>query len=412
MRNILVASLTLMALAAVGSGEDWPQFWGPNRDGITSETNLMHAFPPEGPKVLWTVKLGQGYGGPSIQGGKVYVLDRVADKEEVLRCLDLQTGKEEWTCGYEAPGKVDHNGSRSSPTVDDKYVFTVGVFGRLTCFSKDTHKIIWSKELLKDYGGKLPAWAVAQSPAMYKDSVIVAPQSPSVGLVAYEKGTGKELWKSKPIGKMDYSSPRIVKLLGADQVIMMNGQRVVGANPDTGEILWQYDGLPVNVASVPCPTPIGDGRFFVSGGYNAGCAMFKVEKTGEKFTVTQVFKNGSVNAHIHNAILYKDYLYVLGNTNNSRDGLVCLDLEGNVKWKTGKGTFDKGNYVLADGVLYIMDGASGVLKILDPTPEGYKELSQTKVLEGKEIWGPMALSDGKLVCRDQGQMKCLDIKAK
>jgi outer membrane protein assembly factor BamB len=399
-------------IASTALAADWPQIEGPDRNGLSAETGLLHAFPEGGPKVLWTVKLGEGYGGPSIRDGKVYVLDRQEDQREVLRCWDLASGKEEWSAPYDAPGTVSHNGSRSIPTVDEKYVFTVGVFGDFTCFSRTEHKIVWQKNILKEFEGKKPQWAVAQSPLLYKDWVIAAPQSPTAGVAAFEKATGKVVWQSKPMGKMDYCSPFVTQLAGQDQIVMENGTRVVGVDPTNGEILWTYEGLPVKVAQVPPPTPIGDGRFFVSGGYDAGCAMFKVEKKDGKFAVAELFKNMNCNSHIHNMVLYKGYLYASCNTNSKKDGLVCLDLDGNVKWKTGSSpNFDKGNFIFADGVMYIMDGAGGQLRIVDPTPAGYKQLAEAKLLEGKEIWAPMALSDGKLVCRDQGQMKCVDLKA-
>ena len=412
MTRTAIALATFGLVASMALAADWPQFQGPDRNGLSAETGLLHAFPAGGPKVLWTVKLGEGYGGPTIRDGKVYVLDRQEDKREVLRCWDLVTGKEEWSAAYDAPGTVSHNGSRSLPTIDDKYVFTVGVFGDFTCFSRAEHKIVWQKNILKDFDGKKPQWAVAQSPLLYKDWVIVAPQSPTVGVAAFEKATGKVVWKSKTMGKMDYSSPLVTQVAGQDQVVMENGSRVVGVDPTNGEILWTYEGLPVKVAQVPPPTPIGDGRFFVSGGYNAGCAMFKVEKKDGKFAVTELFKNMNCNSHIHNMVLYKGNLYASCNTNERKDGLVCLDLDGKVKWKTGNSpNFDKGGFLFADGVMYIMDGAGGQLRIVDPTPAGYKQLAEAKLLEGKEIWAPMALSDGKLVCRDQGQMKCVDLKA-
>jgi outer membrane protein assembly factor BamB len=412
MTRLAIALGMFGLVASMAAAADWPQFQGPDRNGISPETGLLHAFPEGGPKVLWTVKLGVGYGGPAIRDGKVYVLDRQEDQREVLRCWDLATGKEEWSAPYDAPGTVDHNGSRSIPAVDEKYVFTVGVFGDFTCFSRADHKIVWQKNILKDFEGKKPGWAVAQSPLVYKDWVIVAPQSPTVGVAAFEKATGKVVWQSKTMGKMDYSSPLITQVAGQDQVVMENGARVVGIDPANGEILWTYEGLPVKVAQVPPPTPIGDGRFFVSGGYDAGCAMFKVEKKDGKFAATELFKNMNCNAHIHNMILYKGFLYASCNTNSKKDGLVCLDLDGNVKWKTGNSpNLDKGNFIFADGVMYIMDGAGGQLRIVDPTPDGYKQLAEAKILEGKQIWAPMALSDGKLVCRDQGQMKCVDLKA-
>jgi outer membrane protein assembly factor BamB len=412
MTRLAIALGMFGLVASMAAAADWPQFQGPDRNGISPETGLLHAFPEGGPKVLWTVKLGEGYGGPAIRDGKVYVLDRQENQRELLRCWDLATGKEEWSAPYDAPGTVDHNGSRSIPAVDEKYVFTVGVFGDFTCFSRADHKIVWQKNILKDFEGKKPGWAVAQSPVLYKDWVIVAPQSPTVGVAAFEKATGKVAWQSKTMGKMDYSSPLITQVAGQDQVVMENGPRVVGIDPANGEILWTYEGLPVKVAQVPCPTPIGDGRFFVSGGYDAGCAMFKVEKKDGKFAATELFKNMNCNAHIHNMILYKGFLYASCNTNSKKDGLVCLDLDGNVKWKTGNSpNLDKGNFIFADGVMYIMDGAGGQLRIVDPTPDGYKQLAEAKLLEGKQIWAPMALSDGKLVCRDQGQMKCVDLKA-
>jgi len=422
MLRLAAAVMFLMAFAAAVSaaapaapgpaGADWPQFQGPDRNGLSPETGLLHAFPADGPKVLWTVKLGEGFGGPAIRDGKVYVLDRQENQREVLRCWDLVTGSEEWSAPYDAPGSVDHNGSRSTPAVDEKYVFTVGVFGDFTCFSRETHQIAWKKNLVKDFGGKVPGWAVAQSPFVYKDWVIAAPQSPTVGVAAFEKATGKVAWQSKTIGGMAYSSPLVTQVAGQDQVIMENGSRVAGIDAATGEILWTYDGFPVRVAEVPCPTPIGDGRFFVSGGYGAGCAMFKVEKKDGKFTAAELFKNKNCNAHVHNMILYKGFLYALCNTNELNDGLMCLDLDGNVKWKTGRAPhFDKGGFLFADGVMYVMDGAGGQLRIVDPGPEGYKQLAEAKLLQGRQIWAPMALSRGKLVCRDQGQMKCIDLKA-
>jgi outer membrane protein assembly factor BamB len=410
---MVLATGAWTAAAAPAPGDsDWPQFQGPTRNGISPETGLLHAFPPEGPKVLWTAKLGEGYGGPAVRDGKVYVLDRQENQREVLRCWDLATGNEEWSAQYDAPGSVDHNGSRSTPAVDEQYVFTIGIFGDFTCFSRATHAVVWKKNIVRDFGGKVPNWAVAQSPLVYKDWVIAAPESSTVGVAAFEKATGKVAWQSKPIGAMAYSSPLVAQVAGQDQVIMQNGSRVAGIDAATGEVLWTYDGLPVRVAEVPSPTPIGDGRFFVSGGYGAGCAMFKVEKNDGKFTTSELFKNKNCNSHVHNMIVYNGSLYALCNTNDLNDGLVCLDLEGNQKWKTGRAPhFDKGGFLFADGVMYIMDGAGGQLRIVAPGPEGYKQLGEAKLLEGKQIWAPMALSRGKLVCRDQRQMKCVDLKA-
>jgi len=407
-RKLCVVGLSVVCLAVWAAGADWHQFQGPDRNGISPETNLARSWGETGPKELWSFELGVGFGGPSIHDGKVYVLDRVDDARDVLRCLDLESGKELWTFAYDAPGKLGRNGSRTTPTVDDKYVYTVGPFGEFHCVSKTSHKVVWKKHLLRDFGGRRANWGVSQSPVLYKDMVIVAPQSRKAGLAAFRKDSGRPVWQSPPIGKMAYASPLIAQVDGADQVIMQSGDRVVGADPRSGKILWTFDGWKCKIP-IPCPTPIGNGRFFVTGGYNAGCAMFKVARDGEQWSATKLFANHSCGSQIHNALLYEDHLYA--NSNNTSSGLVCLDLDGNLKWKTGRSPgFDIGNLILADGLIYILDGARGVLRLAEATPEGYKELAQVKVLSTKMAWAPMALSDGKLVVRDQKQMKCLDVR--
>ena len=410
---VTVALTVTAVLAADAAAGDWAQFLGPNRNGIAPEAvKLARPWPEGGPEVLWKVDLGMGFGGPSIRDGKVYVLDRVDDAQDVLRCLDLASGKEEWNFAYDAPGKLDHNGSRSTPTVDEKYVFTIGPFGHFHCVDKATHKPLWQKHLLEDFGGKRPNWGVAQSALLYKDSVIVAPLSGSVGVAAFEKATGKLLWKSRPFGTMAYTSPAVTSIGGVEQVVMVGDRRVAGVDANTGELLWTYGGHRCQIR-IPSLTLIGDGRIFITGGYDAGSAMIKVQKSEGKFAVEELFKVPEYGAQLHNALLYRDHLYLNCNTNSKADGLVCMDLDGKVKWKTGRQPhFERGNLILVDGVLLVMHGRGGTLHMVQPDPAGYKEIAQAKILSGRDIWAPMALADGKLVLRDQRQMKCLQVGPK
>ena len=412
MRRLLLMALVTACFAAVAFGEEWPQFLGPNRNGVSPEKGLLRTWPASGPKVLWTIDVGPGYGGAAIRDGKVYILDRIGDEQDALRVLDLATGKEQWRYAYDAPGRASHHGSRSTPTVGDKYVFTVGLFGHFHCIDKATHKPVWQKHLLKDYGGKKPQWAVAQSPLLYKDVVIAAPQSGSVGVVAYEKATGKERWRSEPIGGMYYHSPFVTTVGGVEQIIMQSKSNVAGLDPKTGKILWTY-GFRVPVAGIPAPTPLGQDRFFLTGGYEAGSEIIQVARQGGAFSAKNLHTFEQVGSHVQQPILVDGYIYAVCNTNSKANGMVCFGLDGQIKWKTGRDPYlCKGNTLMTgDGVFYQLDGREGDLHIVEPSPEAFKSVGKVKLLGGKEIWGPMSLSDGKLVIRDQSQMKCLDVRA-
>ncbi len=407
----LMAMLVLASMACVAMA-DWPQFLGPDRNGIAPDFKLPKAFPEGGPKVLWTFPLRQGFAGPSIKDGKVYVLDRVDDAQDVLRCIDLAGGKELWSFAYDAPGKLDHNGSRTTPAVDDKYVFVIGPFGHFHCVDQATHKLVWKKHLLDDFGGKRPEWGVAQSPLLHKDAVIVAPLGKQAGVVAFEKATGTIIWQSRPFDTMAYSSPLVTTIEGVEQVIMMGARRVAGIDVKDGKLLWTYTGYRCNI-HIPSPAPVGDGRIFLTGGYNAGSAMFKVSRESEEFKAELLFKAPELGSQIHGPLLHQGHLYLACNTNSKRDGLVCMDLDGNVKWQTRRSpNFERGNLILVGGIILIMDGSTGILRMVRPDPSGYQEIDEAKILAGRDIWAPMAVADGKLVLRDQRQMKCLDFGAK
>ena len=192
---ILMAAIVMMMVGSTLA--DWPQYLGPNRNATSPEKGLLRSWPQTGPKVLWTVPLGPGYGGAAVSDGKVYVLDRIRSKQDVLRCLDLVTGEEQWSHVYDAPGRVSHPGSRSTPAIDGNYIYTCGSFGDLFCFDKNTHKPVWKKNIWKGYGGgNVPRWAISQNPLIYGDSLIVASQTPEVGVVAYHKLSGRVKWAS------------------------------------------------------------------------------------------------------------------------------------------------------------------------------------------------------------------------
>ncbi len=426
----VIFSLSLACVFA----EDWPQHYGSKRDGSSNEKGILRTWPKEGPKVLWTVPVGIGYAGAAVSGGKVYLLDRDNKVGDNLRCLDLSSGKELWNFAYDAPGRFDHPGSRTTPTVDGDNVYTCGPIGDLYCVSTSTHKPVWNKNIWKDFGGgnnvpssfmnggpresSLPIWGITQNPLIYRNLVIVASQTSQAGVVAYDKLTGELKWKSPALsGGAGYVSPSIVKVGKEDHLVMVtaatgwgrnaSGGSVNGIDLLSGKVLWTYSGWQCMIP-VPHAVDAGEGRVLVTGGYRAGAAMIKVQKkTDGGYEVTELFKNANFGSHTQPPILYKDHFYTQYTINERSDGLVCMSMDGQVKWKTGdEPPFNKGGAVLVDGLLLAVDGSTK-LYLIDPDPSGFKPLASVELLEAGENWAPIALADGKLLIRDQKQMKCL-----
>ncbi len=420
--KILQAAAMCFVLLTTNSlfASDWPQYLGPDRNSVSSEKGLMRSWPADGPKVLWTVPLGEGFGGPAVSDGKVYIYDRVNDRENVLRCLDLTTGAEEWTFTFEAPGSVSYDGTRSVPTIDGDRIYICDLFGNFHCLDKNSHQVLWHKNIWTDFGGtNLPRWAIAQNPLIYQGVVIIASQTGNAGLVAYDKQTGEVIWKTGKLpGGTGYVSPAIVEIGGENHLVMVSAAGrgrgissggVSGYDPKTGAFLWSYEGWQCQTP-VPNVTELGDNRLFITAGYRAGGAIFEIGKNENSYTVKEILKSREFGTHVHPAILYEGHLYGHCSHREVRDGCVRMDLDGDIKWKTGrKPLFDKGGFILADGMLISSDGEKTIY-LIEPTPVEFKVLAKAELLDTKQSWAPLALSDGKLLVRDQKQMKCAQMK--
>jgi len=428
---LLVVLITMFAVHSVWA--DWPQYRGPNRNATSDEKGLLRSWPAEGPKVLWTLDLGPGYGGAAVSKGKVYLLDRVAGRQDVLRCIDLDGGKEIWSFSYDAPGNLSHKGSRSTPVVDGDYIYTCGSFGDVYCFDGRTHKPVWNKNVWKDNGGgELPEWGICQNPLIYGDLLILASQTEKAGIVAYDKASGQVKWASKALpGKVGYVTPLVVNIDGQDQLVMVtatsrkeSGGRSApaGSTPDgidgatigidikDGRVLWIYKGWQSRIP-IPTVTDVGGGKIFITGGYMAGSAMIKVTKNPGSYVVEELYTTQDFGTHVHPPVLYKGHLYGHCTTNSRRDGMACMSVDGKLKWKTGTSpVFDKGGFILVDDLILSVDGRDGILYLIEPNPEGFKKLASADLLDTRECWGPLALSDGKLLIRDQKQMKCIAVR--
>lgn len=409
----LRTGLGVLALACSGlRAADWPQFLGPERNAVSSEKGLARSWPTEGPKRLWSVPLGAGFAGPSVMGGQVFILDREGGQKDALRCLDLKDGKELWTFAYDAPGKYSIEGSRTTPTLTEKVAYVVGPLGHFHCVDRTTHAAVWSKHLLQDFGGSLPNWAVSQSPLLYKDLVIVAPQGNAAGVVAFKAASGELAWQSPALGPLSYCSPTLARLGDVDQIVQISAKGTVsGIAVEDGRLLWQYTGWQCNIP-ITSPVVIGDGRLFISGEYGAGSVMLRVGAANGTFAAQELFRTQECMSQIHQPLLYQEHLYANSNGNKARDGFVCLDLDGKLKWRTGNDpNFERGSMLLADGLIFAVNGQSGLLAIIEPSPTQFKLLASAPVLKGGQAWAPLALVDGLLLVRDQRELKCFDVRA-
>ncbi|UCC98951.1 MAG: PQQ-binding-like beta-propeller repeat protein [Phycisphaerales bacterium] len=437
MRSRFCVVVTIMAMTTCAVGADWPQYLGPNRNSTSDETGLLRSWPAEGPKVLWIFDLGPGYGGAAVSDGKVYLLDRIAGRQDVLRCLDLNSGAELWSFAYDARGTLSHKGSRSTPAIDGNTIYTCGSFGDVYCIDVRTGKPVWSKNVWKDHGGgKLPEWGICQNPLIHGELLILASQTKKVGIVAYDKTTGEIRWASPALpGMLGYVTPIVADIGGRDQVVMITatsrrerGGRsapaggwgdgdddgadsvTLGIDIRDGRTLWTYKGWQCRIP-IPQVTDVGGGQLFISGGYMAGSAMIEIRKKGAGYVVEELYTTQDFGTHVHPPVIYKGHFYGHCTTNSRRDGMACLSLDGKLQWKTGRSpVFDKGGFILADDLILSVDGREGILYLIEPTPEGFRPLASADLLDTQECWGPLALADGKLLIRDQKQIKCVAVR--
>jgi len=423
MKNTLKLVTIMVALSATAvAAADWPWIYGPRRDHTSAEKGLLRTWPQEGPKVLWTVPMGAGFGGPAVSGGNVYLLDRDEKVGDRLRVLELASGKELWSFAYDAPGGFMFAGSRTTPTVDGDFVYTVGPMGDLYAISTKTRQPAWRKNIWKDFGGgaQLPQWAIVQNPLIYGDLLIVAPQTSETGVVAYDKLTGAIKWKSPALsGIPGYVPLSLVKVAGEDHLVMITGAvgrgrnardgSVNGLDPRTGKVLWTYTGWQC-IIPVPQAVDAGQGRVLITGGYTAGTAMIKVDKSSDgTFAVSELFKNPDFGAHTQPPVLHDGHFYAHYTTNERADGLIAMGMDGQIKWKTGtQPAFVRGGSVLADGLLLMTDGNTK-LYLIEPSPTGFKPLASAVVLEPGDNWAPLALVQGKLLVRGQKELKVLQV---
>ena len=383
----------------------WTNFRGPNRDGRYDEMAVLTTWPAQGLSLLWKQPAGLGYASFTIADGRAYTIEQ-RRKQEVVAAYDVNTGRELWLQGWNAeysPGDDTGDGPRTTPTWDDGRLYALGATGELRCLDAKTGAVSWGKNILSDNQAENLQWAMAASPLIVDDKVIVLPGgSGGKSVVAYNKMNGAPVWKSQN-DRQAYVSPMLVTLAGRRQILVVSANRVFGLAPENGALLWSQTwdtDMGINVSQ---PIIVDKNRFFISSGYRKGASLVEVTGAGNSFTARSVWENINMKNKFNSSVLHNGYVYGL-----DEGILTCLDVNtGERKWKGGR--FGYGQVILASGHLIVMSDA-GELALVKAVPTEYSEVARFPALQG-QTWNYPAIAGGRLFVRNANEMAAYKITA-
>lgn len=400
----------------------WPRFRGEHFDNISrEEMPLIDQFPEGGPKVLWSVELGEGHGGAAIFEGKVYVLDYDEEiRADMLRCFDLKEGTELWRRWYEIPIKRNHGMSRTVPAVTEDYIVTIGPRGHVMCVDRQDGDLRWGLNVEKDYNSEVPFWYTGQCPLVDNDMAIIATGGKNL-VVAVDCKTGEIAWQTpneKEWG-MSHSSIMPFEFNGVSMYVYsaIGGACGIAAEGDNaGEILWTAPDWKHNVVA-PSPVCLPDGTIFLTAGYGAGSMVLKLKGSEGNFTaevVTEYSPKEGLACEQQTPVVFDGHLLGIlpKDAGALRNELVCVHPDDftRIVWSSGQTVrFGLGPFMIADEKLFILDD-DGTLTIARPSVSRYIELDKYRVIsDGADAWAPIAVADGYMVLRDSKTMVCLDM---
>lgn len=389
----------------------WTGFRGPSGTGfLTAPSALARTWQSSGPRQLWAIDVGEGYAGPIVVNGRVYLMDYDREKkQDALRCLSLGDGQEIWRFAYPVAVKRNHGMSRTVPAFADNFVVAMGPKCHVACVEADSGTLRWGMDLVSQFDTTVPPWYAGQCPLIDQGRIILAPGGKDALLIAVDLQNGQVLWRTpNPKGwKMTHSSVAPMEFAGERIYVYCATQGVVGVSATDGRLLWETADWKISIATVPSPVILPEGRIFLSGGYNAGSLMLQLAEENGRILPKPLFRLDpeTFGATQQTPIYYNDHLYGV-----RPDGqFVCLDLAGQVVWSSGPtDPFNLGSYLIANGLIFALND-SGVLSLLEANPQKFDRLARAQVLTGRESWGPMALAGTRLIARDLTRMVCLEV---
>jgi len=430
--------LAILALQSVMLADDWPQWLGPNRDSVWREKGIVKAFPEDGLTVKWRAPVALGYAGPAVAGGKVYLMDYVRrsgdirnspssrDKlegtERVL-CLAADTGKVLWKHEYDRPYNVSYGGGpRCTPTVDEGKVYALGAEGNLWCLDAENGKVIWSKDFAKEYGAPTPLWGVAAHPLVDGNVLYCVVGGEGSVAVAFDKNTGREIWRSLSSRDQGYCPPTMIEHAGKKQLLIWHSEAINGLDPKTGKVYWSEPLKPSYGMSIAAPRKLGSHVF--ASGFGEAAVLLNLDDTrpGVKVAWRGNPRNAIYNANV-TPFLEKGTMY---GCDISTGALMCARLEdGERLWQTLEPTTGgsrRGRYGTAFLVKhedrFFLFNELGDLILAKLSPQGYDELGRFHVLEPTNstfgrpvVWSHPAFAEKCLFARNDKELVCVSLAA-
>ncbi|MCH7727646.1 MAG: PQQ-like beta-propeller repeat protein, partial [Planctomycetes bacterium] len=374
----------------------WPHWRGPNGNGISSETGLLHEFPASGPKILWRKTLGTGFSGLTVSGGRVFTMFGEDGREKIV-CFNADTGREIWKIDNDADfDKGRSFGPRSTPCVEGNRVYTVGASGKLHCLEAGSGKTVWSFNIYDKFNMRrfFNEEGVCCSPLIDGKKLIVLA---GISAFAFDKTNGKLIWQVLK-EKTRHSTPTFATIGDRKQLVVLTGSNLVGLDPESGRELWRH---PQGGA---CASPVvgPDNQIFTAASYGAGGQLVKIAGG----TATQLYKTNTLSTHHATAMLYKGHLYGF----HDRPGIFkCVEFAtGRERWVSRSP--GKGKLIIADGQMIIIT-EYGALVLAKPSPDGYSETAKSRIIKGTCYTAP-TLANGKLYVRSDQEMVCIEMRKK
>jgi outer membrane protein assembly factor BamB len=401
----VVATLFCLAIEATAQTGEWPQWRGPNRDGISKETGLLKQWPAQGPPLIWKATgAGRGYSSMSISNGRLYTLGLRGDREYVIS-FDISAGKEVWSTAHGSAFRNDRgDGPRGTPTVDGDKVYALGGAGDLSCLDTKTGRIVWTMNILKKFGGSNIQWGISESPLVVGEKVLVNPGGPGASIVALNKKDGSLIWKSQS-DTAGYSSAIALDAGGVSQAVFFTSRRAMGLDLRDGRLLWEYERPSNDTANVATPI-VKANRVFVSSDYGTGGGVVEIQPGTKGLTAQEIWFTKDMRNHHSSSVLVGDYLYGF-----SSSILTAMKFDtGEIAWRDR--SVGKGSLVYSDGNLYCFS-ENGVVGLVEATPQGYHEKGRFRIQQDSlPTWTHPVVAGGKLYIRDQDTIYAYDVKEK
>jgi outer membrane protein assembly factor BamB len=401
----LVASA--IALNAQSASVDWPQWRGPDRNGLSKETGLLAQWPRSGPPVAWSATmLGAGYGSLAVQGDRVYV-QGMRNRQSVVSALNRADGKLVWVRILGAAGDNDRGpGPRSTPTVDGDRVYALSETGDLASLRVADGSVIWQRNILRDFRGDNPYWLLSESPLIDGNLVIVTPGGRGAGVVALDKMSGKTVWASKELSDgAGYSSPIVADVGGVRTIMAFTAEAGVGVRANDGKLMWRNSSSANGTANIATPV-YSDGKVFFTSSYGTGAALLGLKAAGNEVRAQEIYFTRDMKNHHGGVVLVNGHIY---GYNDSI--LTCLEFNsGKMLWRDR--SVGKGAVTYADGHLYILS-ENNVVGLVEATPAAYREKGRFSIADqGLPSWAHPVVSGGRLYIRNQGTLTSYDVRAR